>query len=142
MPPRAAQSGTWLCAASGSGTVHVWRLDAQQQQRRASSVAQQLGSSLGAMVGMPLPLVSGERDFASVKIKSGGRCQAAIRDSVARPTEGQQPEGQQQPAGVVSHSLYVWTDRGAWYAYRLDGLRGGGGGCVLQDEQRLLPAAC
>lgn len=117
--PRASQSGTWLCAASGSGTVHVWRLDAQ---RNGSSVSQ-IGSSLG------MPLVSGERDFVSVKIKSGGRCQAAIRDS--------RPEGQPD---VVSHSLYVWTDRGAWYAYRLDALRGGD--CILQDEQRLLPAAC
>ena len=40
----------------------------------------------------------------------------------------------------MHHSLYVWTDRGAWYAYRLDALKGGE--VVLQDEQRLLPAAC
>ena len=65
---------------------------------------------------------------SQVKIKSGGRCCAAIHDS--RPGSG---------LGSVAHSLYTWTDRGAWYAYRLDALRGGD--CVLQDEQRLLPAA-
>lgn len=112
------QSGTWLCAASASGTVHVWRLDAQRQSSTSSAV-----SSL-------MPIISGERDFASVKVKScGGRCQAAIRDS--------RPDGQPE---AVHHSLYVWTDRGVWYSYRLNALKGGD--CVLQDEQRLLPAAC
>ena len=67
------------------------------------------------------------RKVIKVKIKSGGRCCAAIRDS--RPESAQGTD-------AVAHSLYVWTDRGAWYAYRLDALRGGD--CVLQDEQRLL----
>ena len=111
-----------------------------------------------------MPIISGERDFASVKVKScGGRCQAAIRDSRSeppappRPTQPptptptptharavrrraaprHRPDGQPE---AVHHSLYVWTDRGVWYSYRLNALKGGD--CVLQDEQRLLPAAC
>ena len=40
---------------------------------------------------------------------------------------------------TLRHSLYVWTDAGAWYAYSLDPLRGGE--CALVDEQRLVSAA-
>jgi hypothetical protein len=73
--PGALQSGTWLCAASASGTVHVWRLDAQRRQSSATSAVSSL-----------MPIISGERDFASVKVKScGGCCQAAIRDSRSEP---------------------------------------------------------
>ena len=56
---------------------------------------------------------------------------ATSRRAAPRRSDGQ-PD-------AVHHSLYVWTDRGAWYAYALNPLKGE---CVLQDEQRLLPAAC
>ena len=86
--PAALQSGTWLCAASASGTVHVWRLDAQRQSSATSAV-----SSL-------MPIISGERDFASVKVKScGGRCQAAIRDS---RSETPPPPPRPTPAPIAS----------------------------------------
>ena len=39
-----------------------------------------------------MPIISGERDFASVKVKScGGRCQAAIRDSRSEPALAPSP---------------------------------------------------
>ena len=132
-------SAVLLAAASTTGTVHVWRLDAQRGGGDGGAppdVARSASGAVSAAVGgaaSRLPLVSGERDFASVKLAApaGATCHAALHDG--RTNEAVSGDM------TLRHSLYVWTDAGAWYAYSLDPLRGGE--CALVDEQRLVSAA-
>ena len=123
---RREQSGTWLCAASGSGTVHVWRLDAQ----RASGVVNRM------------PLVSGERAFTSCMTPST-RSLASISGMVRNETvlyawvvsnartpraPTAEPEGRQQ---AVHPSLCSRERRGARVVTRV----------VMKREQERKAAA-
>jgi len=119
---RYQHAGSLLCAASSTGTVHVWSLEAQRGAVQAVSAGGKQGGAV------QLPIFSGERDFAHAKLRTppGARAIAAIADS--------QVEGH---AEQIKHTLYVLTDNGMWYSYRLDALSGGE--CVLQDERRVTP---
>lgn len=138
--------GYLLCAASSTGTVHVWRLDTQTGSSSAgggrgrfsapsgytprllaSWVTSTLGTAAGYTQQSISPYASAERDVASVRVKlqPGARwCRAVLRESAR---DGYGPSG--------GHSLIVLTDAGAWMLYRLDALTGA---CTLQDERRLL----
>jgi len=120
---RYEQSANLLCAASSTGTIHVWSLDAQRGAVPASAPVVRSASAV------QLPLISGERGFAHIKLRTppGCRCTVAIRDTL----------NENQP-DQIKHSLYALTEQGAYYSYLLDPLCGGE--CTLQDERRVVPS--
>ena len=63
---RREQSGKLLCAASSTGTIHVWRLEAPLR------------------AGAAVPLLSGDRSFAQIRLKrpAGTRYVATLRDTM------------------------------------------------------------
>ena len=132
-------SARLLCAASSTGTIHLWRLDSQRgnaAQTGAASAAAGRGAAAGAStmaesVAASLPLLSGERSFAQARLRAlpagASRYVASVRDAAS------------VGGGDVAHALHVLTEGGAWYTYRVDGLSGGE--CELTDERRVVPPA-
>ena len=119
---RPAAAAQLLCAASSTGTVHVWKLPTEGVAA-ASGARGVLGMMMGGVGSVTGREVSAERDFAQVRLKrqsANSKCRAALRLGDA-PSD---------PA-----SLYVLTGSGEWFSYRLDSTSGE---VSLLDERRLL----
>jgi autophagy-related protein 18 len=112
-PPACSQM---LCAVASSGTVHVWSLHAQRGAVH--------GGKGNKEVAAGFALISGERAFAHAKLPAGTRATAALRP--AAPYSG---------GHVQEMALLLVTEKGNFYHYRLDSVRGGE--CVLLDERRV-----
>lgn len=145
----ASPAASLLCAASSTGTVHVWRLDEPKKKpspRKAAAAAAAAegpsGSSprsggatarksgpLGGVrewLGTNAASAQAQRDLCSVHVKLPPKtswCRAALRDG-----------GGEDGKAYLS----VVSERGAFYVYALDVHSGA---CNLMDERRLLPSA-
>lgn len=112
-PPVCSQM---LCAVASSGTVHVWSLHAQRGAVQSGKGNKEVTAGFA--------FISGERAFAHAKLPAGTRAIAALR-----------PAASYGKGHVDDMALLLVTEKGAFYHYRLNSLRGGE--CVLQDERRV-----
>ena len=131
---KGAISGPLLCAASSTGTVHVWRLGEVRvaTPRGGGSSGGATARRRGPLGGLREKLANtasaaqAGRDVAHVHVKippqkEGSWCRAALRD-------GGTEDGKTY--------LQVVTSSGSFLMYTLEG-----GACTLLDERRLVPAA-
>ena len=131
---KGAITGPLLCAASSTGTVHVWRLGEVRvaTPRGGGSSGGATARRRGPLGGLREKLANtasaaqAGRDVAHVHVKippqkEGSWCRAALRD-------GGTEDGKTY--------LQVVTSSGSFLMYTLEG-----GACTLLDERRLVPAA-
>jgi hypothetical protein len=145
-----ASCGPLLCAASSTGTVHVWRVGSEPSSSSSSS-SLSLSSSERESAATPTPTgrpsvvgklgalpkwLSAQTIDAPAKLLGDKLGERDIgRVHVKLPADASWCAAAIHDDGGGRHSLYVVTARGEFTAYALDGLTGE---CTKRDERRLL----
>ena len=130
---KGAISGPLLCAASSTGTVHVWRLGEVRVATPRGG-----GSSGGATARRRGPLGGLREKLANTaSAAQAGRDVAHVHVKIPSPKEGSWCRASLRDGGTEDGKTYlqVVTSSGSFLMYALEG-----GACTLLDERRLVPA--
>ena len=130
---KGAISGPLLCAASSTGTVHVWRLGEVRVATPRGG-----GNSGGATARRRGPLGGLREKLANTaSAAQAGRDVAHVHVKIPPPKEGSWCRASLRDGGTEDGKTYlqVVTSSGSFLMYALEG-----GACTLLDERRLVPA--